>query len=324
MLWLTTVSVLALLTHYYAVLLFLVEAAILLVVRPALRRAVVWSVAAVGLTGIALLPLIHAQLPGERTGWIERLPLGGRLQEIAGQVSFGQAWIEIDHVWTASAIALLLLFAGIAFIPAARRGAGYALALAVGSLLLALAAKVVGEDFVYYRPLVYAWIPAAIAAAAVLAAPRLGRAGIAAAVVITAGLLACTIAIAARPSLHREDWRGVTGFIGPRDPERAILVRSWSPTSGFEYYRPTVRLPENSRRVRELVEIGFGGLNSTVPRGWKLVEHRRGDGDEWFRFRASKPLLLQAKEIVAATSWLRLDQPPAELRPPQYGIEEGD
>ena len=109
--------------------------------------------------------------------------------------------------------------------------------------------KVVGVDFLYYRPLVYAWIPAAIAVAAVLAAPRLGRAGVAAAVVVFAGLLACTIAIAARPSLHREDWRGVTAAIGPRDPQRAIYVRSWWPTSGFEYYRPTVRMPENGVRV---------------------------------------------------------------------------
>ena len=171
-------------------------------------------------------------------------------------------------------IALGLLAAGIWLLPSARRGAGLALALAAGSLALAFAAKVVGVDFMYYRPLLYAWIPAAIAAAAVLAAPRLGRAGVAAAVIVFAGLLACTIAIAARPTLHREDWRGVTGFIGPRDAQRAIYVRSWWPTSAFEYYRPTVRLPENGARVHELVEIGFGGLNLDVPPGWKLVERR--------------------------------------------------
>ncbi len=306
-LWLTVMSALALLTHYYAVLLFLVEAAILLVARPALRRPVLWAVAAVGAIGLALLPLVHAQHPGRRTGWIELLPFRGRLQEIAGQFAFGEAWIEIDHVWTASVIALVLLAAGIWLIPAARRGAGLALALASGSLALAFAAKVVGVDFMYYRPLLYAWIPAAIAVAAVLAAPRLGRAGIAAAVVVFAGLLACTIAIAARPTLQREDWRGVTGFIGPRDPQRAILVRSWSPASAFEYYRPTVRLPENGARVREIVEIGFGGLDLDVPPGWTLVERRHGAGYEFARFRAARPLLVRPDQISPITWWVRRD-----------------
>ena len=57
------VSALALATHYYAALLFAVEAAILFR-RAELRRAVIGAAAIVGAVGLALIPLVLAPGPG--------------------------------------------------------------------------------------------------------------------------------------------------------------------------------------------------------------------------------------------------------------------
>lgn len=325
-LWLAVVSVLALLTHYYAVLLFAVEAGILLT-RPVLRRQVLWAAAAVGASGLALLPLVRAQHPGHRTGWIDLLPLRGRLEEIPAQFAFGQASLDIRHASAIAFLAVAALRLGVSFVAVPRRPAAFAVALAGGSMALALVSKAVGVDFFYYRPLVYVWIPVAIAAAAVFASPRLGRGGVVAAAAFCAGLALCTLAVAARPALQRENWRGAVALIGARDPARAVVVAPWWPTSAFEYYRPTLRLPRTGAPVREIVVISRGvRVPLAIPRTFVLVERRNLDGFGLERYRALHPVTVRSNRLVKVDSvwwWARLDRAPAKLRPPEYGIQDG-
>ena len=173
-LWLAVISMLALLTHYYALLLFFVEVAILLIARPSAPSA-----RALGCRHPSCHPARPAAArarpaPVAAHRPIETLPFRPSPAGDPASSHSARPGSKIDHVWTASAIALLLLAAGIWLIRAACRGAGMALALAAGSLALAFAAKVPRRRLQYYRPLVWAWMPAAIAAAA--CSPRPPRA----------------------------------------------------------------------------------------------------------------------------------------------------
>ncbi len=81
------VSVLALLTHYFAAFLFLPEA-VVLVRRLGWRR--VWApIGAVVLTGIALLPLAVSQRADGKASWIEAASLSSRAGETVKQFLVG-------------------------------------------------------------------------------------------------------------------------------------------------------------------------------------------------------------------------------------------
>ena len=108
-----------------------------------------------------------------------------------------------------------MLAAGVIWVLTAeeRPRALLAFGLSLGVLVPALALHFLGESFDYfhYRPLIEAWVPAAIGTAAVLGAKRLGRAGIALAVLACAISTAAEADILLQPRVQREDWRGVDG-----------------------------------------------------------------------------------------------------------------
>jgi len=71
----------ALLTHYYAILLIIPEAAWLLY-EHRYRRVVYAALSPIALIGLALLPLIHAQDANHMNDWIGRSPFGERLRQV--------------------------------------------------------------------------------------------------------------------------------------------------------------------------------------------------------------------------------------------------
>jgi hypothetical protein len=321
------VSALALATHYFAVLLFVAQAAFLLT-RRSLRGAVLWAAALVGLVALALAPLVLEQHPDERTGWIEQIELRERIQEIPAQFIFGQASLKVPYAAGLAALAGLVLASGFFVLgPRARGGASLALAVAIGTATAALVARAGGFDFVYYRPLIHALFPAILAASAVLAAPRLGRLGTAAALFAVVASAALTGFVAVRADLHRENWRYSVASIGDRDSSRVIVVSSWWPTSAFEYYRPTMRFTGEGPRIREVVFLSLGShALLRAPTGFRLVEARSLNGFTLSRFRAKTAVSLRPTDLVKEASvqwWARLDIPPPARRPPQYGIEGG-
>ncbi len=80
-------SILALLSHYFAAFLFIPEA-IVLAARLGWRR--IWAAAgAVVLVGLALVPLAAAQRADGKTNWIEDLSLSGRIGESVKMFTVG-------------------------------------------------------------------------------------------------------------------------------------------------------------------------------------------------------------------------------------------
>ena len=69
---------LALGSHYFAVFAIAVEAAWMLVALRARMRTVLPAVAAVGIAGLALLPLLIAQVNPLHIDWIDHTPLSSR------------------------------------------------------------------------------------------------------------------------------------------------------------------------------------------------------------------------------------------------------
>ena len=103
---------LALLTHYFAVFLFIPEA-VILIRRLGWRR--VWApIGAVVLVGVALLPLAAEQRGDGKVSWIEGASLGSRVAETAKQFLVGlYGPVEIltavlAGLLVAAAVALLL------------------------------------------------------------------------------------------------------------------------------------------------------------------------------------------------------------------------
>ena len=185
-----------------------------------------------------------------------------RGKEVPSEFAFGRASYEHPFFFWPSLLLVGLLAAGIVWVLTAdeRPRALLAFGLSLGVLVPALVLHFFGQNFDYfhYRPLIEAWVPAAVGVAAVLSARRLGRAGIALAV------LACAISAAAEADILLQP-RGATRglarcrwrLIGPRDPDRA-LPPPWGPLGRRA-------LPADGRPSGRRGEGAGGRLHLRVP-----------------------------------------------------------
>lgn len=225
-LWLwAAMSSLALLTHYFAVFLFIPEA-IILARRMDLKR--VWAPAgAVGLVGLALLPLAVAERSDGKTNWIEELSFPGRIAESVKDLTVGKYVVLVLPV----VALILLLYAGsVALVR--KRGNGVERAAARDAAIVALAALGLPLflaithiiDIYDGTNMIAVWVPLTL-----LVAYGLGmtRAHLSGAVIGTA---LCAIAVAmvastdALPAYQRDDWRGVAHALAQPASTRIIVI----------------------------------------------------------------------------------------------------
>ncbi len=259
-------SALALLTHYFAVFLVVVEAAALLLASR--RRATVTAIAAVGISGLAVLPLLVGQASGSAT-WIRHVDLSQRLGETVRQLtipSLPPIWAGADVAeWSSSrlwpvAVILLLAAAISAYVlgsAAERTGVGLALlvgtAAVAGPVALAFAASVLTDgrgDFVLYRNLLPSWLPVAVVVAGGFAVRRAGWVGIGVVALIVAlscGVLAQTWR---DERFSRDDWPAVVRAIRPG--AAVVLSPSWE-VDALLYHAP--QLTTNVGATVEVDEI---------------------------------------------------------------------
>jgi mannosyltransferase len=157
------VSALALCSHYFAVFAVGIEAAWLLVALRDRWRLVLPALAAVGAVGLALLPLIDAQVNPNHIGWIENSPLASRLWETAVSFLIG----ETGHVIAEAprdryALFPIVLVAAAGLLVAVRgerrERRGAAIGLGLGAADRA-AAALLGKDYVVERNLLPALVP---------------------------------------------------------------------------------------------------------------------------------------------------------------------
>jgi hypothetical protein len=223
-------SAAALATHYYAVLAIAPQAVWLLLAQRRRRDAQI-AVAAVGLCGLALVPLALSQNSTGNAGWIAKIALGPRLGQIIPHFVIGTGAPAYDVLEPIAAGAVLL---GLALLltraDREERAVAFRVAgLVLGGLVLILLFVAAGTDDLITRNLIALWVPALIVVAAGFAGARAGVVGILAAFALCATGLAAAIGVASDRSLQRPDWRGVARVLGPAAPAggRAILVQHY-------------------------------------------------------------------------------------------------
>jgi mannosyltransferase len=310
-------SILALLTHYFAAFLFIPEA-VLLARRVGWRR--VWApTGAVALAGIALLPLAISQRADGKTNWIEEASLGSRVGETAKQLLVGlYGPVEILTAALAgllAAAAVLLLLRG----GDQRERCGARDAAIVGvtglalPLLLALAHVI---DVFDGRNVIAAWVPVAVLVATGVGVARAPRAGALLGAGLCAVSLAVVVSVNALPAYQRDDWRGVATAL----PSRAVPSVIVTPPGGYSplsIYVPHLKLADPGRVASR--ELEFVALRTrrtgrtplapvvptTAPAGYHLAEVRRTETYAVSRFVASRSVstsTFRLREIMSKQS----------------------
>jgi 4-amino-4-deoxy-L-arabinose transferase-like glycosyltransferase len=249
-------SALSLATHYYALLAIVPQAVILLLAHWR-RRPVQVAVGAVGVCGLALIPLALSQNSTGNAGWIAKIALGPRLGQIIPHFLIGTgapAYDVLEPLAAAMVLGSLTLLA-LRSERAERTRALTAAALAVGGLLLSLVLVAVGVDDLITRNVIALWIPAAILVAAGFAAGRAGVMGVLAAIVLCGTGVAAAVGVAADQNLQRPDWRAVAHVLGPGPiGARVILVQHYRDLLPLSLYVPDLSFwrQRGSQTVREL------------------------------------------------------------------------
>lgn len=279
-------SGLALCSHYFAVFALAIEAAWLLVAMRSRWRQVLPAVGAVGVVGLALLPLISAQVNPTHIGWIDHSPLSTRIFEtgvsfLAGET--GHVIAEPPRDRFAVIPAVLLGIASLLIVlrgsPREKRGAGLGLVVGLGTVLLASAAVLFGKDYIVERNLLPALIPLIGAAGVAFATAGARRFGLLCALLLCAYWLAFAIHVARTPNLQRPDFRDLTVQLGIAQQPRAILtwklaadpIRFYLDDASRRAYRGIVPVREIDVVSKPVVARKPVGL----PPGFRPVERRR-------------------------------------------------
>ena len=229
-LWVLT-SALALCSHYFAAFAVGIEALWLLVALRARWRLVLPAVLAVAAAGLALVPLISAQVNPTHIGWIEESLLSTRFLETGVSFLVGETGHVIAEppreryaLLPGIFFAIALLLVAVCGTRRERRGALLGLLLGSGVAVLTLLAALAGKDYVVERNLLPALPPLALAAAIGFGADRARRLGLLLAVALCAYWTAFGVYVTQTPNLQRPDFRGITEELGPARGPRAIIT----------------------------------------------------------------------------------------------------
>jgi uncharacterized membrane protein len=299
----TLCSVLALLTHYFAAFLIVAEAALLLRGRVRDRRVLV-AVGAVAASGVALLPLIHAQ-GGRGTGWIPNWPLNGRLEAIAQYYLLGESGRPLGRaILLLAALPILAAFALARRLnPRERARALLCAGIGAFAVLVPLALTLAGVDYFTPRYLVAAYVPLSAALALLLTAGR-NRIGAGLAVLVFAGNLLVVGAVDTRPQLQRGDWRGVADALRSGPSERAVVIAVVGALPLQYYEHGLVQLsPGQTVRVDEIDLVGYPPLRAGAARppaaGFSLYSRSTVHGVVMLRFSAQRAAPISGRRLLS-------------------------
>jgi uncharacterized membrane protein len=279
-------SALALCSHYFAVFAVAIEATWLLVALRLQWRLVLPAIGAVVAMGLALLPLISAQVNPTHIGWIDHSPLSTRLFEtgvsfLAGETGHVIAEPPREHyaVIPAALIGVALLLVVLRGSSRDRRGSALGLVVGVGVVLLASGAALAGKDYIVERNLLPALLPLAAAVAVGFSASGARRIGVVCASLLCAYWLAYDVYITHTPNLQRPDFRDLAERLGPAVRPRAILawklaadpIRFYLDDGSRRAYRGVIPVREIDVVSKPVVARKPPGL----PPGFRPVERLR-------------------------------------------------
>jgi len=316
-------SALALAIHYFAIVVVAPSAAWLLWTYRRQAR-VLLGVAAVGLAGVALIPLALSQRQHGR--WIAFIPFSVRLGQIRPQFLIGTGATAggglMRSVATGVALAALVLVVARGD-ARERRAAMLAGALAAAGFALAL---ILLRDDVITRNVIALWVPCALLIAAGLGARRAGLFGLAGAAVLCVIGLIAIVEVAITPDLQRPDWRPVARALGPPPRPvdgyggRVILVQHYRTLLPLGVYQPRLRLLGRSGALVAEIDIiaidapysascwwgAACGLTASqlqlsypIP-GFRAVGRQRVSRFSILRLRADRPRRLTPRMVARA------------------------
>jgi len=307
--WWAVAAALALATHYVAIFPVLAEAALLLWWRR--DRATAVAVAAVGVVGAALVPLLVTQ----RGNALANESLDGPLKAIAQL--FKQFAVGYDLPWevglTVAALALALV--GVVLLriaePRAQRAAVLAAAVGVASPAGLLVVDLVGQNQLMSRYMLPALPLFLLVLAAGFGALRARRWGLVAAGALCIVGLGITTAVAVTPAdRSREDWRGAADVLATSSLRpRAIVLFPPSGQPPLSLYADGLVPPDPILTVREvdLVDVTRGIDHRRDPPfppalagnpAFRLVADRRTETAAVARYVAPVPSAITAISLL--------------------------
>lgn len=221
----SAMSVLALLTHYFAVFLFVPEA-ILLLRRVGMRRLRA-PIGAVLLVGLALAPLANSQRADGKADWIQNTTLTARIGQAAKQFLVGlYGPVEILTAVVAGLLAAAALALALRVSDSSQRRVARDVAIvACSAIVLPLLLSVTHVlDVFNGRNVIAAWVPWALLIAIGLGAAGAARLGAALGVALCLLSLLVIVVVNLKPGYQRDDWRGAATQLEPRTPGRVIVT----------------------------------------------------------------------------------------------------
>jgi 4-amino-4-deoxy-L-arabinose transferase-like glycosyltransferase len=291
-------SALALCSHYFSVFAVAIEAIWLLVALRSRWRAVLPALVGVAAVGVALLPLISAQVNPTHIGWIDFTPLSSRFLQTGVSFLVGETGHVIAEppreryaLLPAILIGAALLLVAVRGSWAERRGALIGIVVGLGVVALALLAVAFGKDYVVERNLLPALLPLTVAAAVGFAVDRARRLGLLLALALCAYWIAFGIHVTQTPNLQRPDFRALTEALGPARVPRAIVT--WKLAADpvrFYLQDHALRVYSGDTPMREIDVISKStvGQPSGLPRRFHPVARIRFERLTLTRFMANR------------------------------------
>jgi mannosyltransferase len=282
-----TASALSLLSHYFALFLIAGQSLWLMwALRDQLRR-VVPAVVAVGLVGLALLPLARAQEGDDRRNGFTEIALATRAGEVAMNYVAGEEPDPLAGSSRVDAIQLFAVVAGGVLLLAAgglvasrgtadeRRGAIVAGGVAASVILVPIGLAVVGVDFLNPRNLIAGVVPVLL-----VAAIGFGGGGGRPARLLAAGTCALfaglVVAVTLSSEMQREDWRGAAEAMGESD-RRRLIVTNKNGDDPLALYLGAEKLKapglRAATRIRE-IQVLSTVFTVDAPPGFRVVDEQ--------------------------------------------------
>ena len=256
--WWAAMSILALLTHYFAVFLFIPEAVMLL--RSLGLRRVRVPIGAIVAAGLALLPLAVSERASGQANWIEASSLLSRAAEAPKQYLVGLYGPQeilsalLTGLLAAGAVALVVYRAD-----ARERQLAREMAIVAAVALLVPLALAFSHIFDVFdgRNVIAVWVPCALVVAIGLAGTRALRVGAAVGVGICLVSLLVIVGTDTKPGYQRDDWRAVADRL-PTHASGSVVVTPANGLLPLSIYLPALE-KTNSRSVSTR-EIDFVAL----------------------------------------------------------------
>lgn len=235
------VSVAAVATHYFAVVLVVTEVAWLVVASRGRWRGLLRSLSIAFVPFLLVLtPLFFLALDQRsrnQQAWIDNFPLPLRLAEAARHFALGPGEPD-DRLLIVSALAVVV--AGAIVVVRGedreRRAAAAMAALGLAGFALPLLVGVVGPDYFIGRNVITSLAPLMVAVAAGLGARRAGLPGIFAVIGLCAVSLGVVVAVGTNPDLQKPNWRELGATLRTRE-SGMVMVQDYLGTPLLRYMR---------------------------------------------------------------------------------------